>query len=346
MMEIDGSYGEGGGQILRTAIALSLITNQPVTVTRIRACRPNPGLRAQHVTAIRTLQSISNAEVDGVSVGSPQVSFHPGVIKGGSYIFDVGTAGSITLVFQTLLLASLAASQPLQLHVRGGTDVKWSPSWDYFANVFLPLVSHIGVKAEVNLNRRGFYPAGGGEAFITIHPVKKFLPFQVEGFQTYRTVEGNIAISKLPSHVSGRIKHAVVKFFLSHSTDVKISVERDDKSLSEGVVVTLWSHSGETVVGSTMLGEKGFPAESLGKQCAAALSQEMKAQVSLDVHATDQLLPYMAFVAAQHGKPSAFLTREISSHARTTMWLMEKFLPVKFKVERVKNYEKVMVRSI
>ncbi|HEC95361.1 MAG TPA: RNA 3'-phosphate cyclase, partial [Thermoplasmatales archaeon] len=217
MMEIDGSYGEGGGQILRTAVALSLITNQPVTVTRIRARRPNPGLRAQHVTAIRTLQSISNAEVDGLSVGSPQVSFHPGVIKGGSYTFDVGTAGSITLVFQTLLLASLAASQPLQLHVKGGTDVKWSPSWDYFANVFLPLVSHIGVKAEVNLKRRGFYPAGGGEAFIPIHPVKECLPFQVEEFQTYRMVEGNVAISKLPDHVSRRIKHVVVKFFLPHS---------------------------------------------------------------------------------------------------------------------------------
>ncbi|HEB37543.1 MAG TPA: RNA 3'-terminal phosphate cyclase [Thermoplasmatales archaeon] len=344
MIAIDGSYEEGGGQILRTATALSVLTNKAITITNIRAKRPNPGLRAQHLTTIKILETISDAETEGLEIGSKKIRFCPNKIRGGTYTFDVGTAGSITLIFQAIMLASFNLSETLNLKIKGGTDVRWSPSWDYFAKVFVPIVSNIGVKTDLELKRRGFYPAGGGEAHVTIYPSSNYVPLIINEQQEYDKVDGNIVISKLPDHISTRIKHSIVKFFLSNSIDAKLSVERDDSSLSEGVAVTLWSNSGKTIIGSAMLGEKGLPSEKLGGKCATTLLQEMSSGASLDVHATDQLLAYLAFVAVENNDISIFLTREISSHAQTTMWLIEKFLPVVFEVKKIENLFEVTVK--
>ncbi|HEC81853.1 MAG TPA: RNA 3'-terminal phosphate cyclase [Thermoplasmatales archaeon] len=344
MIEVDGSYGEGGGQILRTAVALSVLMNEEVSVTGVRAKRPNPGLRPQHLTVIKVLKELSEAETKGLSVGSRSIFFSPKRVVGGRYVSDVGTAGSVTLILQAVLLASLKSSKPVSLTVKGGTDVKWSPSWDYFARVFVPLVKRLGVKVEVDLVRRGFYPAGGGEVKMTVFPGEKLSSFKIDEPQRYGLVEGVVAISKLPSHISTRVRHSVIRFFLSNSMEAKVSVERDDESLSEGVVVTLWSNSDETVVGGAMVGERGFPAEKLGERCAMTLFHEMQAGVSLDVNATDQLLPYLAFVASKNHESSVFLTRELSSHTRTNMWLLEKFLPVRFEVKDVGGCKRVEVK--
>lgn len=340
MIEIDGSYGEGGGQILRTAVAMSILTGEDVKIRNIRANRPNPGLRAQHLTALKALQMISDARVEGLHIGSSWVNFSPGKIKGGSYKLDIGTAGSITLVFQSILLASLQTEKELTFKVRGGTDVKWSPSWDYFTEVFIPLLSKFGFEVEGKLLRRGFYPKGGGEVEVIVHPTGRLKSFQVLE-QEYRSIEGRIAVSKLPNHVGERTKQAILRKAVSY--DVKIDIERADDTLSEGVVATLWSKSKETVVGSTMLGEKGLPSEKLGSMCIDELIKEIESKVSLDVHAADQLLPYMAFVATHYGEKSTFLVRELSNHARTNMWLIEKFLPVKFITERKGNVLRVEV---
>ncbi|KAA0007303.1 MAG: RNA 3'-terminal phosphate cyclase [Thermoplasmata archaeon] len=346
MIEIDGSYGEGGGQILRTAAALSVLLNKEVSIKRIRVKRPNPGLRPQHLTALNILKELSNAETKGLSVGSLNVYFSPKNFVGGEYVFDVGTAGSVTLVFQTVLLASLRSSEPFSLKVKGGTDVKWSPTWDYFTRVFLPLVKRLGVNVEVELNRRGFYPKGGGEVRMTVSPAEMFSPFRADEPQRYSRVKGTVAISRLPDHISDRVKHTLMRFFISKSMDAEFFVDRDDKSLSEGVVVTLWSESQETVVGSTMLGERGLPAERLAKGCAESLMKEVEAKVSLDVHATDQLLPYIAFVASEQQETSIFLTRELSGHTQTNMWLLEKFLPVRFEAKDFGGCKRVEVKPV
>ena len=170
MLTIDGSYGEGGGQILRTAVALSALNKEPIKIINIRANRPNPGIKAQHYVAIKSVKELCNAKTSGLEVGSSSLTFTPGEIKGGTYKFDIGTAGSMVLVFQTCILASLKSKEPITIRLTGGSDDKWAPTWDYFYYVFLPLIKKIGVNVDAKLIKRGYYPIGGGEAEITINP--------------------------------------------------------------------------------------------------------------------------------------------------------------------------------
>ena len=211
VLVIDGSYGEGGGQIVRTAVALSVLTKQPIEISHIRAGRPIPGLRPQHYTALSCIQQICNAEVEGLSVHSTNLKFTPHDIRPGTYTFDVGTAGSMTLVFQACLLSAFHTSDPLTIKLRGGTDVRWAPSWDYFAHVFLPLISKIGIKTDIQLLKRGYYPTGGGEAMLTIHPIEQLLMFSADEPQNFTDVHGIIHRANLPDHISARMKHAAMK---------------------------------------------------------------------------------------------------------------------------------------
>jgi RNA 3'-phosphate cyclase len=174
LITIDGSYGEGGGQILRTAVALSALKKEPIKIINIRANRPDPGIKSQHYIAIKSVKELCSAETTGLDVGSYTLTFIPGDVKGGKYKFDIGTAGSMILVFQTCILASLNAKEPVTIKLIGGTDVKWAPTWDYFNNVFIPLLKSLGISINVNLIKRGYYPKGGGEAEITINPGKDF----------------------------------------------------------------------------------------------------------------------------------------------------------------------------
>ena len=211
MLEIDGSYGEGGGQILRNAVALSTIVNIPVKITNIRSNRPTPGIKAQHYVAIKSIKEICNAETKDLEIGSCNLTFNPGQLKGGDYNFEIGTAGSITLVFQAIILSSLKTDEPVTVNVSGGTDVKWSPSWDYFKNIFLPLLKKIGISVSAKLIKRGYYPRGGGEAEITVQPCKDIKPLKLDRIQEYKDVYGVVNISNLPEHISKRIKHATIK---------------------------------------------------------------------------------------------------------------------------------------
>ena len=211
LLHIDGSYGEGGGQILRYAVSLSVFTKKPVEITNIRIKRPNPGLRPQHLTAISCMKALCNAETEGLSIGSLKLTFSPGEIQPGEYCFDVGTAGSIILVFQACILSALQTKKPITIRLTGGTDVKWSPSWDYFTHVFLPLIQKMGVKIDATLIKRGYYPKGGGEAIITTHPIKKICALQVEEKQVFKHVKGIIHSANLPNHIGKRMKHSAIK---------------------------------------------------------------------------------------------------------------------------------------
>ena len=188
MLEIDGSYGEGGGQILRNAVALSVLTNKPIKILNIRANRPNPGIKAQHYVALKSIVEITNAEAKGLKIGSSQISFKPNKINGGIYKFDIGTAGSITLVFQACILALTKCTENITIRLTGGTDVRWSPTWDYFQNVYLPLIKKMGITVQSKLILRGYYPKGGGEALITMKPTKKINPLKCSEEETYEPV--------------------------------------------------------------------------------------------------------------------------------------------------------------
>lgn len=339
MLIIDGSYGEGGGQIVRTAVALSVLTRQPIEITNIRAGRPIPGLRPQHYTALSCIKTICDAEVEGLSVHSTDLKFSPHEIKPGTYAFDIGTAGSMTLVFQACLLSAFHVLAPLTIRLRGGTDVRWAPSWDYFAHIFLPLILKMGIRTDVQLLKRGYYPSGGGEAMLTIHPVENLIPFSAEDPQNFTEMNGIIHCANLPDHISTRMKHAAMKTAMKHNLRSSIQIEAAPSS-STGTGITLWSPSEQTVLGSAILGEKALSAEIVGETAANHLIQEMKSGATLDRYAIDQILPYLVLAP----KGSACLVREISNHTQTNMWLIKQFFPVDFEVTAQQNVVRIVVK--
>lgn len=339
MLSIDGSYGEGGGQIVRTAVALSVLTKQPIEITDIRAQRPIPGLRPQHFTALSCIQQLCDAEVEGLSVNSRNLKFSPHDIKTGVYSFEIGTAGSMVLVFQACLLSACHITEPFEIRLRGGTDVRWAPSWDYFTHVFLPLIATIGIKTEVRLIKRGYYPAGGGEAVLKVHPIERLLPFLGDEPQTHSDILGIIHSANLPAHIGIRMKHAAMKAAIKHNLRSTIQIE-SAPSTSSGTGITLWSTSGLSILGSTVLGEKGISAETIGENATFQLVREITSGATIDQYAIDQLLPY--FVLAPKG--STCITREISNHTKTNMWLIKQFFDVDFEVTPQQNALRIIIK--
>ena len=176
MREIDGSYGEGGGQLLRTSVVLAAITGLPVHMYNIRAKRSNPGLAPQHLTAVKAVAALCNAQTEGVEVKSQEIIFRPGPLRGGEYDFPVGTAGSVTLVLQAALPAAMACGEKLRMRISGGTDVRAAPPLDYFRYVLLPLVYSMGARAKIEVLLRGYYPRGGGKVVVDVEPCLPLRP--------------------------------------------------------------------------------------------------------------------------------------------------------------------------
>jgi RNA 3'-phosphate cyclase len=321
LIHIDGSHGEGGGQILRSAVALSVLTKEPIEITDIRANRPNPGIKPQHYTAIKIIRQLCNAETVGLNIGSSRLIFSPGEPKGGEYKFDIGTAGSIVLVFQACLLSLVKTNDAITIRLTGGTDVKWSPSWDYFSHVFLPLIQKMGISVRAKLIRRGYYPKGGGEAILTIQSCKTIKPLLLDVQQNFSEVNGIVHLANLPEHVGKRMKHAAIKTLVQKNLKASLKVEKTT-SFSAGTGITLWTQTNNTVLGKTGLGEKDIPAEKIGESVATAIIQEIVSGVTIDIHAFDQIIPYMAL---PDKKQSSCIVREISSHAQTNMWLVGQF---------------------
>ena len=330
MLSIDGSYGEGGGQILRTAAALSVLTKKPVEISNIRANRPNSGLKAQHYVAIKSVEELCRGKSEGLEIGSSQLVFKPGEIKGGKYKFDIGTAGSVPLVFQTCLLSAVKTHEPITIKVKGGTDVRWSPSWDYINYVFLNLLQKMGLSINTQLIKRGYYPKGGGEAILTINPSKDILPLFLDGKTKFSTVNGIINSANLPNEISTRMKHAAIKTLLKKNLTTNIKIE-EKPSPSAGIGITLWVQSNDAILGSTVLGEKGVPAEKIGENAALQILKDIDAGATIDTHAFDQMLPYFA-IAQEKG--SSCIVREVSNHAKTNMWLIKQFFDADFEIKQ------------
>jgi len=329
LLEIDGAYGEGGGQILRNAVAFSVLTNKPIKVTNIRKNRPNPGIKAQHYIAIRSISDIFNAEAQGLEIGSIELIFKPGKIKPGVYKFDVGTAGSITLVFQAIILACTESKEQVTISLCGGTDVKSSPSWDYFENIYIPLIKKMDISVFSQLLNRGYYPRGGGEATIIVNPCEKLKPLKLTNQEEFTQIQGNINISNLADNITTRIKHTIIKNLLKNNFNVSISIDKKT-SLSPGVGATLWASSKKTVLGSSVIGEKSMSSEELGQSVAINLLKEIQSGATLDVHSFDQILPFMV-LAKKNGKSICRISK-LSNHASTSIWLAKKFFDVDFKI--------------
>jgi RNA 3'-terminal phosphate cyclase (ATP)/RNA 3'-terminal phosphate cyclase (GTP) len=345
MLEIDGSFGEGGGQILRTAVSLSSLTGKPIRIVNIRANRPKPGLNFQHMTSITSVVELCTAGIKGLEKGSTSVEFNPQKIQGGKYHFDILTAGSTTLVLQACLLPSLFASQPTEFRITGGTDVKWSPPIDYFRFVFAPLLHKMGGDVHIVMGRRGHYPKGGGEITVRVKPISELQPLVLDNQGDLKSVRGVAHVSNLPHAIAERMKNTALLKMID-CADVSVSEEHhpkgNDPAPGIGTGIVLWANYENTVLGANGLGERGVPAERVGQIACENLQKEMNSKATLDVHAADQFLPYMALAKGE----SVFTTRELSKHAKTNMWLIEKFLDVKFEVEQKEGLEKVRMRGI
>jgi len=322
MIEIDGSYGEGGGQILRVAVALSAILGEDLRVYNIRKGRKNSGLAPQHLTTLKTAAKLCDAELRGAELRSTEIVLKPGELKRVRMSIDIGTAGSITLLLQCLLPMMMVKGG--ELRITGGTDVRWSPTVDYFSNVFLRALG-VEERVEMRVLRRGFYPAGGGMVQIKVEPVK-FSPIRIIE-PVEEKMRGISICAKLPFHVAERQRRSALEVL----GDADIEVLRADAP-SPGSSITLW----KGYKGACDLGERGRPAEDVGRRCAEMLKEEIESRGAVDCHLADQLIIYMAL-----GGSSEITTSRITNHTRSSIWVVEKFLDANFEIEEEGSFAQI-----
>jgi len=324
-IKIDGSHGEGGGQIIRTAVALSAITDRPVQVGNIRANRPKPGLANQHLTGLRAMQQICEAELEGDKLGSTAFTFRPRAIRHGEYAFEVGTAGSVTLVLQTILPALASLKGESTISIRGGTDVKWSPPVDYYRLVLFPLLRDCGLECTLEVVRRGYFPKGGGDILVHVKSFAEGLS-EVEGPDDWN-ITGIVNITALDQRIAERVRRSVIEH-LPSVINTDIEIEHREKGGSMGVGVVLAAGKGARILGASSLGERGKPAEQVGKEAAEALMAEVDNDAELDLHAADQILPFLLLSE----RSRSFKTRKVTGHIRTNIWTIHKFKPNIFSI--------------
>lgn len=337
MIDIDGSEGEGGGQMLRTALGMSALTGRSFQFQNIRARRDRPGLAAQHLTGVKGVAELCGAAVEGASVGSTSLTFEPRGVEAGDYRFDVGTAGSITLVLQACMLACARSRARTEFDIIGGTNVRMSPPSDYLEHVLFPMLRTLGYEIDVKVPARGFYPQGGGEMVVGMAMGERILPLGLEQRGRFKGIGGVCFTQKLPDHVAERMASTARKTLVGQAP-VKLAMDRRHGH-SVGAGLVLYAEYENTVLGGDALGEKGISSEKLGETAAASLLEEMEGGGTLDRHAADQILPYLSLAAG----PSAFLVGELTMHFRTQVEIIRKFVDVRIETEAKENAWKVSV---
>ena len=339
MREIDGSFGEGGGQLMRTACALAAITGAPLRLRNIRARRAPPGLAPQHLTAVKAVAALCDARVEGLELRSEELVFHPGKLRGGEFRFDVGTAGSITLVLQALLPAALVANASVRIHLSGGTDVRAAPPLDYLRFVLLPLLARMGANVELTLLRRGYYPRGGGEVMVVVRP-GRLQGLCIEAPGAVQEIHGLAHVSNLPAHIVERMQNTARQMLADMA---RVAIEPQilgrDQAIGQGGAIVLWARTAHTLLGGSEVAQRGVPAERIAGTAAQVLREEITAGATLDIHASDQILIYGALAQS----PSCFLARTLSSHAQTALWLLQQFLPLRVTTRAVGTCTRVDV---
>jgi RNA 3'-terminal phosphate cyclase (ATP) len=330
VLELDGSVGEGGGQILRTALGLSLVTGTPFTIDRIRAGRGRPGLQRQHLTAVQAAAEIGRAEVRGAAVGSSVLRFKPGPVTPGFYRFAVGTAGSATLVLQTLLPVLLGAPGPTTLVLEGGTHNAWAPPYDFMERAFLPLLARMGARVTAELERRGFYPAGGGRIRVTIEPVPKLGRLDLVERGKIRALRARAVVARLSPGIAER-ELKVLERELSLDRN-RLKVVEDLESAGPGNVVHVEVESENVTELFTGFGEKRVSAEDVAGRLAREVREYLDAEVPVGEYLADQLLIPLALAGG-----GSFVSTPLSSHSTTNIGVIEQFLPRKFSVDRSKE---------
>jgi RNA 3'-terminal phosphate cyclase (ATP) len=323
VLTIDGSYGEGGGQIVRTALALSAILDRPVELVNIRAGRKNPGLRPQHLASVRALAQMTGAHVRGAELGSSALHFIPGLISGGSHRVEIGTAGAVSLVFQMLLAPLGFAKTPSRLTLSGGTHVPWSPPSPYLSEVFLPIAAKAGLIATWEVERAGFYPRGGGEVQAAVKPITALAPLDLSDRGKLLRIRAISAVAGLPRRIAERQADQVSRRLGNAGYEVEIEIAELEASCP-GDTLFVWAEFEHSRAGFGTLGERGKPAERVADEATDALLTFLTCRAATDSHLADQLVLLMALAPGR----SILTTARISQHLLTNLWTVRQFLPL------------------
>lgn len=335
MIDVDGS--EGGGQLVRLAIACSMLRGEPIRIADIRASRPTPGLRPQHLTAVELAASLCDAAVEGARVGASTVTFEPDVVEAGDRWMDVGSAGSISLVFDTVLPLALSIDRPMSVTATGGTDVKWAPPMDYFRAVKIPLLADFGVHAAVDVQRRGYYPVGDGKATLRLFPSRpERLELErrgeIESLQVMSVCSWELRDRDVANRQAGAVERVLSEGTTLSRTTPENSDDEDrdtcpideisataarSRSPGSSVVLSVTCEGG--AAGFDALGERGKPAEDVGTEAANALQTFLDTAGAVDRHLADQLLLFLAVAGGKMAVP------EITDHVTTSIGLLRQF---------------------
>jgi RNA 3'-terminal phosphate cyclase (ATP) len=337
MVVIDGSVGEGGGQVLRTALALSILSGRALRVDNVRAGRRKPGLRPQHLTAVQAAASVCGARVEGAALDSQSLEFTPGgAVRPGTYRFDVaetagrGSAGSVGLVLQTVLLPLARAAGTSSLTLCGGTHVPWAPSVDYLQSVFLPTVARMGVEVEIELDRWGFYPAGQGQARVRVRgsTARALGPLALTHRGALRRAWGIGVVTNLPSHIPQRMVNRARN--LLSDAGLKAELEpRRVRGAGPGAGIFLFAEYEHAVAGFTAYGRKGLPAERVAEAACEALLTHHRTGAPADPYLADQLI----LPAALARGVSQIATSRVTEHLLTNLTVVRAFLPIAVSLE-------------
>jgi RNA 3'-terminal phosphate cyclase (ATP) len=335
MIQIDGQQGEGGGQVLRTVLALSIVTGQAVRLTNIRAGRRNPGLAPQHLAGVLAAAQICDAAVDGAALRSTQIAFQPdGAAQAGRYTFDIsrmagqGSAGAVTLLLQTLLLPLALSDGESELVIRGGTHVAWSPPVHYIQWVLLPTLERIGVKAEVELETWGWYPKGGGQIRLRVGGGARLTGIDLVERGKLKTIRGVAGASSLPAHVPQRIANRANNVLREAGLPARVEPVRTGGP-STGAGLFLATEYENLITGFSALGARGKPSEVVADEAVGDLIAAHRQGEGLDAHLPDQLLPALALAEGS----STLKTVKLTGHTRTVIDIIDHFTERPIRVE-------------
>ena len=345
MIEIDGSTGEGGGQILRTSLALSMCTGQPFTLTRIRAGRAKPGLMRQHLTCVNAAAEVCGAEVQGAELNSQSLSFVPGKVKAGDYSFNVGTAGSCTLVLQTVwpALMMVAADAPSRLKLGGGTHNPMAPPFHFLERCYAPLMRKLGAKVDLSLHRLGFYPAGGGEIEATIWQAADLLqPFDLNERGAKLDSHAECLAPALPRNVVQRELEQLGKALGWSGDQLRVAPARQNEGPGNALMATLVFENVTEVC--TQFGEKGVSAEQVAKDVVREVREYQMSEAALGPHLADQWALPLALAVWKRQSSASYTCTELTPHAKTNFEMIERFLPVKFSTAKIDKGWQVVVK--
>ncbi|HLB24905.1 MAG TPA: RNA 3'-terminal phosphate cyclase [Nitrospirota bacterium] len=333
MIVISGSYGEGGGQILRSSLSLSALLGEPVKILNIRRNRPKPGLRPQHLTSVLAVKELSRGEVTGAEVGSTELAFVPRDVRPGAYDFDVsritGSAGSVTLILQTILPVLALSHGQSRVTLAGGTHVPWSPPFHFIERCFLPAVGRLGINATVSIERWGFYPKGGGRVVADVTPSAKLVPVDLTSRGRLVGVKLISAAANLPEGIAQRQADAAKGAVAGAGVEPDVEII-NAPSPGQGTFVYISAEFENVTLGFSALGERGKRAETVGLEAARDFLGFMEMGACVDERLADQLVLYMALAEGS----SRMSVERVTSHLMTNIWVVGQFLPdVHIKVE-------------